>query len=514
MAASSAPAAVLSVHAVSKAFGATQALRDVSFDVRPGSVHGLLGGNGSGKSTLIKILAGVLAADHGAVSVAGERRDLTTVAPAAARRMGISVVHQQPSTFPALTVAENLTIGRGFERRLGGLIAGRRVRARVADVLEEFRIDASPQQRLGELGPAVQTMIAVARALQRPPDGEPDDGRVLILDEPTAALAQPEVERLLESLQGCAAAGYAIVLVTHRLDEVLSVADRATILRDGRVTAEVEPKAMTHETLVESMLGPVATGPRTAVAREPGRVVCEAADLRCGRAGPVSFRLRENEIVGVAGLMGAGRSTLLRGVFGAQELEGGTLSLDGGPMSRRSPGAARDAGIAYVPEDRQADAAFPELSVRENLSIAKLDPHTRAGVIRRPSERRSARDLADRFLVRTGSIEGPLATLSGGNQQKVVLARSLQRAPRLLLLDEPTQGVDVGARAEIHALLLEQAARGTAVLVVSSDFGELASLCDRVLVLRRGRIAAELTGDAMTEATIERLAHGEAAAAR
>jgi ribose transport system ATP-binding protein len=502
-------ATVLEAAHVSKAFGATRALDDVSFQLERGSVHALLGGNGSGKSTLIKAFAGVEPADAGELAISGERYRLGTMTPALAREAGLHFVHQQHSTFPDLTVTENLAIGRGFETAAAGRIDWRRAHRRAAAVLERFQIDADPEAELGRLGPATQTMVAIARALQDQ-DGEADG--VLLLDEPTASLPAPEAALLLEALRGYAAAGQAIVYVTHRLEEVFAVADRATLLRDGRVVDVVEPRQLDHDALVELMMGRSVEQIERLRGRPEGRTILSVRGLAGGLLAPLDFDLREGEIVGLAGLIGSGRSTLLRAMFGISPPDSGEIQIDGEPRQIGSPPEAMAAGFAYVPEDRQRDAAFPALSVGENLSLTVMPDYWHRGVVNRRREHRDTLGLLDSFLITAASDTAPLRSLSGGNQQKVVLARWLRREPRILLLDEPTQGVDVGARAEIYEMVHRAVAAGAAALVASSDFEELARICDRVIVLRKGRVVAELHDGDLDADQIARTANAQVAA--
>jgi ribose transport system ATP-binding protein len=503
-------ASALSVRGLAKAYGQTQALRDASFDVGRGTVHALLGGNGSGKSTLIKTLAGVVPADAGEFALAGVALDAAAQTPARARAAGLRFVHQQDSTFPELTIAENLAIGRGFETGFGGRVRWGALRRHAQEVLRRLEIDADPGAELGSLGSASQMMVAIARALQ---DQEGADDGVLVLDEPTARLPRHEVTLLLDALVRYARAGQTIVYVTHRLEEVVQVADRATVMRDGEVVATLERDAITHGRLVELILGAAGAelagrhAGAAAGARPPaGRVVLRAPAL--GREG-ASLELRAGEVVGVAGLLGSGRTALLRRLFGMGAGPPAQVEIDGRPARLRDCRAAMAAGVAYVPEDRTADAAFSDLSIAENLSVATLPTYTRRGRVRRREEQAGARRLMSSFFVRAASEDAPLSSLSGGNQQKVVLARWLQRDPRLLLLDEPTQGVDVGARAEIHALIRGAVDEGAAALLVSSDFGELVSICDRVLVVRAGRVIADVAGAGLREDALNAVVYGQ-----
>jgi ribose transport system ATP-binding protein len=497
---------VLEARNVSKSFGPTRALTNATFTLERGSIHALLGGNGSGKSTLIKILAGVEHADSGILSIAGQERDLRRFTAGESQELGLHFVHQQTSTFPELSVTENLMIGRGFDAKGGKPIRWARERRRAAALLEHFHIEAHPDQALGELGAARRTMVAIARALQ---DAEDVSDEVLILDEPTAALPAPEVEFLLDALRKYAAAGQSIVYVTHRLEEVFAVADRATLLRDGVVVDTVSPSDLTHDGLVELIMGRTVEQVARLRGQAEGGPVLEISDLASGPVRDFDLRLCEGEIVGLAGLIGSGRSTVLKSIFGLSPIEDGEILIDAERADVDGPHQAMAAGIAFVPEDRQRDAAFAELSVGENLAVTVIPQYWRGGFLRSGRERRDAADLFDQFLITAQSEEAPLSSLSGGNQQKVGLARWLRRLPRLLLLDEPTQGVDVGARAEIYDLVHRAVSDGAAALIASSDFEELAQVCDRVLVLWKGRVVAELASEALSAETITRAANVE-----
>jgi ribose transport system ATP-binding protein len=501
----------LRLQGVHKSFGATRAVADVSMEIVPGEIRALVGGNGCGKSTLVKILAGVHRADSGVLETDGSVHQLDQFTPALARRHCMHFVHQQSTTFKDLTVAENLMIGYGFETGPLGTIRGRAVRERSVRVLERFGIEVRPEQVLGELRPATQTMVEIARALQ-----DQDDSRrgILVLDEPTAALPPQEVDVLLESVRHFASLGQTILFISHRLDEVLHIADTVTVMRDGRHVATEDRSEIDHDRLVELIVG------RAVERHVPDVQGEEVADgvLACrGVAGGglrgLDLDLAPGEIVGVAGNVGSGRSSLLRILFGDQPMTAGTIALEGKPFAPRSPRAAMDAGVAYVPEDRAEQALFADLSVAENLTAATVSTYSRRGFLRRRAERADARRDVERFLVRTASPDVPISALSGGNQQKVVLARWMRRSPRLLLLDEPTQGVDVGARSEIWSLVRGAAEGGAATIVVLSDFDELVTSCHRVLVLREGRLLAELRGSQLTVDHLNNVLHAEEVAA-
>lgn len=491
----------LTVRGVSKSFGATRALQDVSFEVRRGEIHALLGGNGSGKSTLIKILAGVLSADEGAVGVGSVVADATGVTPGFARAAGLRFVHQQSSTFEHLTVTENLFIDGSFGTAMGPIQWGR-LRRETKQILARFEIDAAPNDELGSLGPATQTMVAIARALRQ----QGDEPGILVLDEPTASLPASEVERLLSALRRFASEGHSIIFVTHRLEEVLAAADTITILRDGMLVKTI-PKAQTdHGGLVELILGrklnSLAPAASSVMAKD------ELLTLEAVAGGPVremNLQVRRGEVVGLAGLTGSGRSSVLHMVFGTCQPASGNIRLEGQPVSFRSPAAAMRAGVGLVPENRAREAAFSELSISQNMSMAVIPSYFRVGALRRRRELADSRALSADFFVKSAGPSAPLSSLSGGNQQKVVLARWLRRDPSLLLLDEPTQGVDVGAKFEIWELIRRQVERGMGVLVASSDFEELAAACDRVLVVREGRVVAEVSGAELTDSNLEHL---------
>jgi ribose transport system ATP-binding protein len=499
---------VIGVERVSKAFGETRALDDVSIELRPGEVHALVGGNGSGKSTLVKVLAGVVLPDAGVLRGDGGEQVLRGLTPAGAHAWGLRFVHQEPSVFADLTIADNLCLGHGFARGRLGRVRDGAIAERAAELMRRFEVSGSPDRLLGDLRPAEQTMIAIARALQ-----DQDDARdgVLVLDEPTAALPPAEASLLLEALKRYASRGQAILFVSHRLDEVLDVASRVTVLRDGRKVATVERSKLDHERLVELILGrALETLGRS---EEPQRTrlrLFEADRLSGGVVADASLQVERGEVVGLAGIAGSGCSTVLRMIFGAQRVDAGRMLLDGLPLAPSAPAEAMRRRVAYVPPDRAARAVFPELSVGENLTIASIRDYSARGRLRLDAERRDvASEIGDYGIV-ARAPDAPIADLSGGNQQKVVIARWLRRRPRLLLLDEPTQGVDVGARSDLWDLIHAVAGEGSGVLVASSDVEELALACHRVVVMRRGRSVDQIAGDALTaDALVDALHQAE-----
>jgi len=502
-------AAALQVRGLTKSFAATRALKGISFEVAGGEIHALLGGNGSGKSTLVKILAGVYRADDGTFVIRDELLDARAITPSAVARIGLRFVHQQPSTFAEMTVAENLSIGRGFETGIARNIHWRSVRARARTVLARFGIDAEPNQRLGTLGPAAQTMVEIARALQ---DQEGSKDGILVLDEPTASLPAHEVALLLGALRRYVAEGQTILFVTHRLDEVLAVADRVTVLRDGSHVATRPRREVSHDQLVEMIVGRFVDSVFPEPVGESDRhVVLEVRGLRGGAVEGIDLTLRSGEIVGLAGLVGSGRTSLLHMLFGVFPPEAGEIRLEGTRTVSRTPWQAMRAGIAFVPESR-ADAAFVDMTLAENLAAATVNSYWHHGFLHQQAERSDARQLISQFAIKASSPSAPFGSLSGGNQQKAILGRWLRREPRVLLLDEPTQGVDVGARVEIYATIRRAAESGASVLVASSDFDELAGLCDRVLVMVHGRVTTEVHGSDLETERLQQLAYGTGAA--
>jgi ribose transport system ATP-binding protein len=483
---------------ISKRYPGTLALDDVDLDIRPGEIQALIGGNGSGKSTLIKVLCGVEPAEPGGtIDIGGSETGTETWSADAARSAGVHVVHQDLGVFLDLTVAENLAIGEGFAKNRMRGVSWPDVLCRASTLIDRFMIDATPQTPMRSLNQANRTLVAIARAVQ---DGAHDRG-LLILDEPTAALSLEESDVLLSTLERFAAAGQSILYVSHRLDEIMRIAHRVTALRDGRSAGTSDVVELDEASLVRLIVGsdlprPVESS-RAHLADEP---VLELHGVSVGPLEGIDLDVRPGEIVGVAGLVGSGRSTLLRAVFGAHPFRDGSMSLNGRRQRLSSCHQAIAAGVAYVPEDRAHDAAFRDLSVASNIAMPALQEYRSLAGMQDRALRSAARRLMDAFLVKARSPETPMATLSGGNQQKVVLARWLGMEPQLLLLDEPTQGVDVGARAEIHAMIRRAADQGMAVLMVASDPEELALTVDRAVVLRGGRIAtrldhAEVTAD-------------------
>lgn len=494
---------MLRVTRLSKTY-ATRVVDEVDWMLRPGRVHALLGGNGSGKSTLLKMIAGVVTPDPGGViEVGGVPHRSDDYGPGVAAAAGLRFVHQDLGLVDDLTIADNFALATRYPRtRLGG-IDDRALTRHVADRLARRGLDLDPRMPVRALRPTERTLVAIARAF----DGVETEPATLVLDEPTASLPVDEVEHLFATVRELRGLGHSVVFVSHRLGEVAAIADDVTILRDGRVVGHGELAEFPESRIVELIAGhPRAEAP--AKAHAPAASASTVLSVRGLRAGPlrgVDLDVAAGEIVGVAGLVGSGRSSLLRGIFGDLDAEG-EVSVDGSPVARGT-GAAVRAGVALVPEDRQRDAAYLDRPVWENLSAVILARYRRFGRLSSRRERADAPAAMTEFRVRAPSPAVPLSALSGGNQQKVIVARWLRADPRVILLDEPTQGVDAVARDEIHTLVRGAAERGAAVVVVSSDLEELEQLSHRVIVLHAGHIVDDLRGTDVTRAAITQSMH-------
>ncbi|MGW7789197.1 sugar ABC transporter ATP-binding protein [Streptomyces tricolor] len=497
------PAPVLALKGVSKSFGAVRALRDVSLELLPGEVHALAGENGAGKSTLIKTLAGVHRPDAGQVLLDGE--PVVFHGPRDARDAGIAVIHQEPTLFPDLSIAENIFMGRRPRRALGR-IDHKATRAATAALIRRLGVDLDPDRPARGLSIADQQIVEIAKALAF-------DARVLIMDEPTAALTGSEVARLFGVVRTLRDRGAAVLFVSHRLEEIFEIGRRVTTLRDGARIAGAPLAGMTEDDLVRRMVGRDLDELYPKQDVEPGEVVLSVRRLtREGVFTDVSFEVRRGEIVGLAGLVGAGRTEVARAVFGVDRWDAGEVEVAGRRLRGGAPSVAMAAGLALVPEDRRAQGLVMDLSIERNIGLTGLRTTARAGLMNRGAERSRSLDWAVRLQVKYARIADAVATLSGGNQQKVVLAKWLATGPQVLIVDEPTRGIDVGTKAEVHRLLGALAADGVAVLMISSDLPEILGMADRVLVMHEGRISAEIPRSAATEETVMAAATGRAAA--
>jgi rhamnose transport system ATP-binding protein len=474
---------------ISKRFAATQALDGVSLELLPAEVHALVGENGAGKSTLVKILAGVHQPDSGTILLDGEPTQIH--GPAQARALGIAVVHQEPRLFPDLTVAENVFIGHAPAGRFGSIDWTATRRAARA-LFEELDVQFDVAAPVRGLSMADQQLIEIAKSLSV-------EARVLILDEPTASLSAHEVERLFTIVRGLRARGVSVLFVSHRLDEVFDLCDRATVFRDGRHVITTATADLTTADLVRHMVGrAVSLFPK--VDNPIGDVLLEVDGLtRTGVFRDVSFTVRAGEILGLAGLVGAGRTEVARVLFGIDRPDAGTVRLGGKAVTFASPSAAMGAGIAYLPEDRHQEGLVLDFTIAQNVTLPILPRLFPRFLINSRTEATVARDYTDQFNVKMTGVEQMVGALSGGNQQKVVLAKWLASKPRVLILDEPTRGIDIGAKVEVHRIISELAASGLAIILISSDLPEVLAMSDRIIVLHEGRVTAEIPHERATE---------------
>jgi ribose transport system ATP-binding protein len=502
---------VLEVVEVTKVFGGVRALDTVSFTLRPGEIHALVGENGAGKSTLIKVLTGVYRPDRGQVRYRGEPVVFTS--PIQAQQSGISTIYQEVNLIPLMSLAHNVFLGREPRNRMG-FIDQRRMVARAAELLAEYGITDDVRKPLGSIGVGAQQMVALARAVSI-------EARVVIMDEPTSSLEPREVETLFRVIRRLHERDIAVVLVSHRLDELYRICDQVTVLRDGRRVHTGPLAELDRLAMVSMMLGRDVADVRAHGATnfaDDGHATAEmllrAEDLVSRpRLSGVSVTARAGEVVGLAGLLGSGRSETARAIFGALPVDGGRITVGGEPVRSGSTGAAIDAGIAMLAEDRKTDGIIPELSVRENIVLAALPRLSPYGLVSRARQDRIVNTFITRLRIKVSSPEQKVSELSGGNQQKVLLARWLCLRPRVLLLDEPTRGIDVGAKAEVQALIDELADEGLAVVLISSEMEELVDGSDRLVVLRDGSVVGELVGDQVdVDAVLAALADTEGTA--
>ena len=506
-------ALALEVRGLSKTFGGQQALRGVDFSVRAGEVHGLLGQNGSGKSTLIKVLAGFHAPDAGgSLRIFGADVALP-VPPGGFRRYGLSFVHQNLAMMPALTVLENLLLTR-LATTQRWRIGWAKERAAAAGVFARYGLNIDPGATLSRLSSVERALVAIVRAVEEMGDDNMGDGRgVLVLDEPTPFLPRRDVDRLFALVRQVAAGGAAVVFVSHDIDEVMEITDRVTVLRDGVVAGTLETATSSRDEVVRMIVGRTleTAQPRPAPAQATAAVTLRG--LHGGQVMDLSLDLRPGEVVGLTGLLGSGYEQVPYLLYGATPAGGGELTVRGRilTLSRLTPAAAMGAGLVLIPGDRAVAGGVSSLPVVDNVTLPALATRFNAWMLRRPALHRAASELADTFGVVPNRPDFPLSSFSGGNQQKVILAKWLQLRPALVLLDEPTQGVDVGARRTVFRAIRDAAEAGACVLCASSDADQLSEICDRVLVLARGRLAVEMTPPGLDKHAIVSACYGVAA---
>jgi len=486
---------------ISKSYAGVRALRGVSFDLHAGEVHALVGENGAGKSTLIKIMTGAERADSGALVVAG--RDVPHMDPGTAKALGIAAIYQQPSLFPDLSVAENIALslesGSAWHRVDWSTRHGR-----AAELLGRVGGSIDPSRLVAALTMPEQQIVEIAKAIG-------SDARIVIMDEPTASLAEREVERLFDVIGRLRQSGVGIIYISHRIDEVFAVADRITILRDGQTVATREAAAITRAELIDLMVGRALGDifPRRRV--QPGDVALEVRGVSSRAAGirDITLSVRAGEILGLAGLVGSGRTQLAETLFGLTPADAGEIVVRGVPAQIASPADAIRAGIAYLPEDRRQHGVVLDMSVAANTSMASLGAVSRGGMMDTARERTRALEYVERFAIKTPSVLADVGSLSGGNQQKVALARWLATDPAVLILDEPTQGVDVGSKAAIHELMQQLTAQGLAVIMISSELPEVLGMSDHIAVMHAGSIRGVLSRDEASPSAILALALGQ-----
>jgi ribose transport system ATP-binding protein len=493
-------APVLELRRIEKRFPGVHALKGVSLDVRAGEVLALLGENGAGKSTLMKIVGGVERPDAGEVRVAGAPVVIRDVQAAAA--LGIAFIHQELNLLDNLDVAGNVLLGR--EPTYAGplrLVDRARMRAVVQPLLDELGLQMTPATPMAGLSIAQQQLVEIAKALSI-------DARVIIMDEPTSSLTPAETTRLHTVVAELRKRGTAVIYITHRLGEVEAIADRAVVLRDGANAGALAKEELTHDRMIRLMVGRDLSAAAPAADATSGAPRLRVTELRTARypRHAVSFTVGRGEILGVAGLIGAGRSEIARAIFGIEPPIAGTIELDGAVVAITDSAAAIRAGVCLVPEDRRLEGLIVDFSIRENVSLPGLERQARHGLVSGGGERETAVAMCERLQVKAPSIDVPAATLSGGNQQKCVLAKWLALEPKVLIVDEPTRGIDVGAKAEIYALLRELAAGGMAIVMISSDMEEILRVSDRVAVMHEGRLAGILAGSERSESNIMTLA--------
>ncbi len=479
---------------ISKRFPGVVALDDVSLTLAAGKVHALMGENGAGKSTLIKILAGVYGRDAGTIRIAGKDIELRT--PRDALKQGIKVVFQEIALIPEFSVAENIFLEKHPTGR-GGSIAWKTIRADAAALFDRIGFSIDPAARTGDLPISQQQMVEIARALAH-------EARIVVMDEPTASLTPKEVALLFTIIRRLTGLGIAVLYVTHKLDEVFEIADTVTVLRDGRHISTMPKAQHSHDSLIQNMIGRRIDNlfPRSRTAAA-GKVVLSVSEVStASKLKSVSFEAKAGEVLGFFGLMGAGRSELAKAIVGFDPIRSGTVVVDGAPLHPHSTRTGVSLGIGLLTEDRKTEGLLPELSVLQNMSLASLGALSRSGFVQESKERAAVQSFVDRFRIRTPSLKQPIRALSGGNQQKVLLARWLLRGLKVIVVDEPTRGIDVGAKSEIFALIDRLAGEGLAVVMMTSEMPELLGLSDRIAVMAGGRITALMNRDEATQEKI------------
>jgi ribose transport system ATP-binding protein len=477
-----------------------KALSDVSFSVGKGEVRALVGENGAGKSTLMKILNGVYTADAGEILIEGE--GVTIENPLSAQRQGLAIIFQEFNLVPMLSVAENIYLGR-----LGGsrkTIEWNRIFEDAGALLEELNYDIDPRELVENLSVAQKQMVEIAKAISF-------HSKIIVMDEPSAVLTENELQKLFEIVDGLKKSGITVIYISHRLEEIFRICDSVTVMRDGRIIDTSPIEDLTKEQIIEKMIGRKIDQEYPTRDTVPGEVVLRATGLNRGRkVRGVSLELRRGEVLGLSGLVGAGRTETVRLLFGADEMRGGSIEIGGAPRRIRSPIEAKKAGIALLPEDRKQQGLLLDLPITQNITVVNLD-NVKAGgarVLSKSKEREAARHYFEALQIKAPSVTQKVFFLSGGNQQKVVIAKWLFSEADILIWDEPTRGIDVGAKYEIYLLMNELVAQGKSIILISSEMNEIVAMCDRVLVMREGEVRAELAGDEIKAETVLKYAIG------
>ncbi len=483
-------AVLLRMTGISKAFPGVQALDNVHLEVEAGTVHALMGENGAGKSTLMKVLAGIYHADAGTIELNGKPVQVPDSAKALG--LGIAMIHQELSPVPAMTVAENMFLGREPVNRFGLVDKGRIVSDAQA-VFDKWSIDINPRRVMKTLSVAQMQMVEIAKAIST-------DAQLVIMDEPTSAITEREVDHLHRMIRSLRESGVAVIYITHKMDEVFKIADKVTVFRDGKHVATEDASALDRQKLITLMVGRELTHLFPKEDAEIGDVVMSVRGLtRHGVISDISFDLKRGEILGLAGLMGAGRTEVLEAIFGVTKTDAGEITIRGKKVSIQSPADAIDAGMGLLTEDRKLTGIMGALSVRDNMTIANLNRFSPGGILRKGQMEVACRSQREALAIKTPSLSQLIKNLSGGNQQKVLVSRWLLTLPDVLMIDEPTRGIDVGAKAEIHRLMSGLAKEGKAILMVSSEMPEILGMSDRVLVMAGGRITAEFSREEATQ---------------
>lgn len=485
---------ILHVSSLSKSFGGVKALDEVQFTLHRGEVHALMGENGAGKSTLMKILMGLENADSGEIIFAGEPWESRNVRDSLAK--GISMIHQELKVVPELTVAENIFLGRESTRWLPGWLDDHIIYQQTKKLLADLGVTLDAHAKMKYLSVAEMQMVEIAKAISH-------DAKVIIMDEPTSALSDKEVATLFKTIKELKAKGVAIIYISHKMEEIAQIADTVTVLRDGKYVGTKPSAELDQNTLISMMVGRTIDSLFPKAGDQMGEVVLSVKNLSIpGKFHDISFDLRAGEVLGLAGLMGAGRTEVARAIFGLDSLAEGAIFIKNKKMPIRSPEEAIRLGIGYVSEDRKGWGCIPGMSVQHTMTLSSLRDHLRGGFIDTKSERAAAHRMATDLRIKTAGLSQPVLQLSGGNQQKVLIGKTLLAEPEIIIFDEPTRGIDIGAKHEIYKLIRQLTARGIALLLISSELPEILGLCDQVVVLSQGRQTAVLSGEEISQETL------------